>query len=160
MTTTLDSGTATATIDTYRDLFKSGHKFLHSTFAATPDDKLNWKPTPSAKSALQIAAHVAAANQYFILAYGGKPPVTDFAEIFVWMDKWADERTTREQVVADLKRTEEELDTVFANFAPEMLDNEDAKLGLWISSFHAMEHSSQIDYLQTCWGDKDFHMPN
>lgn len=160
MTTTMnDRDAAIAKIEFQKQMCKDGHSFLMSTFAAMPDDKAAWKPTPSAKSALEIVAHVAAANQYFILAYQGNPPETALPAIFKWIDKQAAQWTTRSQVEKELERTHKELDEIFARLTPEILENPRAQTGLWVSSFHAFEHSSQLDYIQTCYGDKEYHMP-
>ena len=158
MTTTLDRGAAAAKIETYRDNFQKGHGMLLATFNAVPDDKLNWKPADTCRSALQIAAHVAATNRYFILAFSGEPPATDFPEIMKWIDKTSAPWTTKEKVLSELDESHKELDAIFANLPPEILDNERAVIGLWVSSFHSYEHGSQIDFLQRCWGDMDFHM--
>lgn len=158
MTTTIDRGAAAAKIDTYRDLFQKGHGLLLATFNAVPDDKLNWKPADTARSALQIAAHVAASNRYFILAFSGQPPTTDFPEIMKWIHKTASAWTTKEKVLSELNGSYSELDAIIGNLPPEVLDNESAMIGLWVSSFHCYQHCSQIDYLQTCWGDMEFHM--
>jgi hypothetical protein len=157
-TTTLDPGIATGTIETYRKLFKDGHGMLMTTFAATPDDKLDWKPAETARSAKQIAAHVAAANNYFILAYQGNPPATEFPEIMKWIHKKSQDWTDRGVITKELERSHGELDQVFAKFTPEMLENEQATIGIWVSAFHGFQHGSQIDYLQTCWGDLEFRM--
>lgn len=158
MTTTIDRSSAAAKIDNYRDNYKKGHGMLLATFNAVPDDKLNWKPADTSRSALQIAAHVAATNRYFILAYQGNPPATDFPEIMRWIDKASAPWTTKEKVLSELAESHAELDSLFAKLPPEILDNERASIGLWVSSFHCYEHASQIDYLQTTWGDMEFHM--
>ena len=158
MTTTLDRGAAAAKIDTYRDSYNKGHGLLMSTFAAVPDDKLNWKPADTSRSALQIAAHVAATNRYFILALSGQPPATDFPAIMKWIHETAAPWTTKEKVRAELTESHDELDAIIAKLPPEIVENERAMIGLWVSSFHCYQHCSQIDYLQTCWGDMEFHM--
>jgi len=157
-TATLDRGAAAAKIDTYRDNFQKGHHMLLATLGAVPDDKLNWKPADTARSALQIAAHVAASNRYFILAFSGKAPATEFPEIMKWIHETASAWNTKDKVLSELNGSYAELDAIFANLPAEALDNESAVIGLWVSSFHSYEHTSQIDYLQTCWGDMDHHM--
>jgi uncharacterized damage-inducible protein DinB len=157
-TATMDRGAAAAKIDTYRDMYQKGHGMLMSTFAAVPDDKLNWKPADSARSALQIAAHIAASNRYFILAFQGQPPAADFPEIMKWIAKTAAPWTTKEKVMEELTGSNAELEAILTNLPPEILENERAQVGLWVSAFHCYQHCSQIDYLQTCWGDMDFHM--
>ena len=158
--TTLDAGTATGKIEAQRKLFNEGHNALMATFDATPEDKLNWKPSELSRSALQIAAHVAATNHFFLLAFQGRPPATELPEIFQWIGKKAEDWTTRDQVVAQLNSTRADLDRVFDNFTPEMLENEDAALALRVSAIHGYMHKSQLDFLQTCWGDFNMYFGN
>jgi hypothetical protein len=158
MTTTLDRGAAAAKIDTYRDLYQKGHGLLIATFSAVPEDKLTWKPAETSRNALQIAAHVAATNRYFILAFSGQPPATEFPEIMKWIAQTSSAWTTKDKVLSELNGSFAELDAILGNMPPEMLDNERVMIGLWVSSFHCYQHCSQIDYLQTIWGDLEHHM--
>ena len=158
MTTTVDAGLEAGKIEAFRSLFHYGNKSMIKNLAATPDDKLNWKPSASAKSVLQIAAHVAATNDFFIKSFQGSPPETEFPAIFKWIDGHAEGWTTREVVTAELNRSSQELDDFFGKVTPDCFEGGNPPIALWVSAFHAIGHSAQIDYLQTCWGDMAYHM--
>ncbi|MDH7571159.1 MAG: DinB family protein [Armatimonadota bacterium] len=133
----------------------AAQRFL-KTFAAVPDDKLSWSPAPTAKSALQIAAHAAAVNRGLAALIAGKPypaspqeaPTTRAAAVKALEESAAEVQAALEGVRPD------EVDTVIE--APWMKAPRVVFMNLVAT--HLQSHAAQIDYLQTIWGDTQFHM--
>lgn len=139
--------------------------FLH-TLSFVPADKITWSPTPTAKSAFQIAAHCAGYSGAFagIIRAGKFPPIEEFRN---QVQSTIEGITTLEQAEAVLRKgiadTVAALDTV----KPEQIGSiiEAPALGatpftffLTLPAFHLEGHATQIDYLQTCWGDQEVHL--
>jgi len=140
--------------------------FLH-VLSFVPADKLTWSPSPTAKNALQIAAHCAAQSGAFAQTIrAGKFP--DSVEDFLGpIHATLAGITTLEQAEAVLRKgiadTVDALDTV----TPEQVDSIIDVQGLGqipftfcmtIPARHLNDHTSQIDYLQTCWDDQEVHV--
>ncbi len=134
-------------------------------FSKVPDDKLTWSPTPTSKSALRIAAHVAVTNANFAdFIRNRKLPTEDEVPDFVARTTAAElaitskeemERVFREntQKVLDAldTLTDEDLDIVFGSSHMSM------KFLTRLAGWHATLHLGQIDYLQTCWDDQQIY---
>lgn len=133
-------------------------------FSHVPDEKLHWTPSPTAKSALRIAAHTALyAGRFAKMIRDRRLPVTGN------LQEWLAERDAEEMAIT----TRQEVDRVFHEGTQEVLQAldtlkpEDLELSLdsgqgWtmpmtflidLPGFHATLHAGQINYLQTCWGD-------
>ncbi|MCW3062736.1 MAG: hypothetical protein JWQ02_4557 [Capsulimonas sp.] len=131
-----------------------------------PADKLTWSPAPTAKSALEIAAHCAGHTGAFAsVISAGKFP--DSVEEFVDPIQSAIQSiTTLQQAETMLRKgiadTIAALDTVKPEQVGSMI--EAPVLGptpfnflLTLPARHLENHGAQIDYLQTCWGDLEVH---
>jgi hypothetical protein len=133
-----------------------------------PEDRLEWTPTTSAKSAMRIAAHTAlTVGNFAKMIRDRKLPVGDeIPELVARMDRTERALTDRTEMESVFRRNTDEaiaaLDTVTPEAAAMILDT---SLG-WtmpmtvlmnLPGTHAMRHASQIDYLQTCWGDQEVH---
>ncbi|MCB0826213.1 MAG: DinB family protein [Armatimonadetes bacterium] len=151
-----------------RDALDAMEHFLRN-FSHVPDDKLNWSPTPTSKSALRIAAHTAVAIGNFTkmmrdrrLPYGDEIPEfmaqTAAREVAI---------TTREEAEELLRKNMAEVIT-----AMDDLTDEEAEMVLdtgqgWqmpmsflmkLPSKHTAWHIGQIDFLQTCWDDQEIYV--
>ncbi|HPT99844.1 MAG TPA: DinB family protein, partial [Armatimonadota bacterium] len=79
---------------------REGKSRFLNTFAFVPDDKLTWTPSPTALSALRIAAHVGVTNQTLAGAIAGEAlPTNDPAELSAMGDAAEKAITTREAAV-------------------------------------------------------------
>ena len=134
--------------------------------AAVPDDKLNWSPSPSAKSALQVAAHAAVSYRAFGAILRGDPlPATTVEEIRAHSSAEEAKLRTRQDVVAAIEAGSEEVDAAIAGLSEERLGSTvkmpmfEAPMSFFIAlpAVHLYGHGGQIEYLQTIWGDTDFH---
>ncbi|MBS1706880.1 MAG: DinB family protein [Armatimonadetes bacterium] len=140
---------------------------LKLALSTTPDDRINWSPSSDARTPLSLAAHCGMATEGMQKWFEGVP--MDFSDMKAVDAGWrAAERayTSREQVLAKIDETtsaymnylgglsEEQLngmfDTGFGQFPM-------ASVITWPAD-HLRSHASQIDYIQTCYGDLDWHM--
>ena len=145
-----------------------GMEHFLKVFSFVPDDKLTWTPTPTAKSAIRIAAHTALyAGIFARMIEERKLPASDN------LTEWLAQRNAEEAAISS--RTEMEsifrkgTDEVIAaldSLTPEAIGTAlESGLG-WsmpmtflmnLPGTHAMGHTGQIDYLQTCWDDQEVH---
>ena len=141
-------------------------RFL-KTFSFVPDDKLTWTPSPTAKSALRIAAHTACtAGNFAMLIRYGKFPTTDMAKLFADLNAAEEMVTTREAAVELLRKNTDDILAALDAATPELIActletpfGFSAPMAFFmnIPGSHAENHAAQVDYLQTCWGDQEVH---
>jgi hypothetical protein len=142
-----------------------GMEIFLRNFSHVPDDKLTWTATPTAKSAIRIAAHTALyAGRFARMIRDRSTPQPENLEA------WLAERDAEERAVT----SREEVERIFREGTAEVLaaldslKAEDVGLSLdsgqgWsmpmtflmnLPGWHATLHTGQIDYLQTCWDDQ------
>lgn len=140
-------------------------EFFLRNFSHVPDEKLSWTPTPTAKSAIRIAAHTALyAGRFARMIRDRRQPAPEN------LNEWLAERDAEEVAIT----SREEVETIFREGTAEVLAAldtlmpEDLEMSLdsgqgWsmpmkqligLPGFHATLHAGQIDYLQTCWDDQ------
>lgn len=152
-----------------KDRAVSTMEFFLRNFAYVPDDKLNWSPMPTSKSALRIAAHTA--------LYAGRfATMIRNRKLFMPEDlnAWLAEREAEEIAI----KTREEVERAFREGTAELLEAldsltpEETEMTLdsgqgWsfpmtqlmgLPGFHNTLHAGQIDYLQTCWDDQHVYV--
>ena len=138
------------------------------TFSFVPDDKLNWAPSPTAKSAMQIAAHTAVyASVFAKMIRDRKLPFGDEIPEFVARIKASAEAVSgRAEMESVFRKGTEEAIAALDTLTPEAIDiSLDSGLGwslpmtflMALPGTHAYSHAAQIDYLQTCWDDQEVH---
>ena len=151
-----------------KDFALEGMEEFLKTFSFVPDDKLTWTPTPTAKSAIRIAAHTALyAGRFACMIRDVKLPGSDN------LSEWLAQRNTEEAAIASRK----EVVRIFRKGTDEVLAALDSLTPVaigttldsgfgwsvpmtWLMKLpgrHAISHAAQIDYLQTCWGDQEVH---
>jgi len=138
-------------------------------FSYVPEDKLNWRPAPTSKSALEVAAHTACHMGRFAAMLKGKQLVQP-DDLEALMASWKAEEeavTTRAEMEIIFRRGTAEVLS-----ALDYLSEEDLELVLdsgmgWTASmkwlvglpgWHITLHLGQIDYLQTCWGELEIYV--
>jgi hypothetical protein len=155
-------------VASYKERAVQGMEHFLTVFSFVPDDKLTWTPTPTAKSAIRIAAHTALyAGRFAHMIQQRKLPAGDSLQ--EWLaQKNAEEAaiTSRSQVENVFRKGTEEVVAALDGLTPEAVGGTlDSGLG-WsvpmtdlmnMPSLHAMSHAAQIDYLQTCWDDQEVH---
>lgn len=138
-------------------------------FSHVPDDKLTWQATPTAKSALRIAAHTALyAGRFAGMIRDRKLPVVGDLEEWLRQRNAEEEAiTTREEVVAVFRRGTEEVLAALNTLSAEDLDlrldsgqgwSMSMRFLMGLPGWHAAVHMGQIDFLQTCWGDQEIYV--
>lgn len=139
---------------------------LLRTFSFVPDDRQTWSPSPTAKSAVQIVAHCAVSNGAFAKIIAGfqfspASPQEIFAAMEVEEKKLNTAEAAREALIKSVEPVYEALDKL----TPEQIGAKvrtpfmTARMPFFMNvpALHMGNHASQIDYLQTCWGDTDPH---
>jgi DinB family protein len=151
-----------------KNLAVEGMEEFLKTFSFVPEDKLTWTPTPTAKSAIRIAAHTALyAGRFAVMIGTRKLPVTGSLE------EWRVQRnaqeaaiTSRADVEAIFRRGTDEVLAALDSLTPELIAAPlDFGVGysppmtflMNLPGMHAISHAAQIDYLQTCWDDQEVH---
>lgn len=129
-----------------------------------PDDHLEWKPTENAKSARQIAAHVAVANRGFGQMLKGEYEAADVDAFLTRLARLENRLPDRAKVLDALQGSHAGLLGIIQELSPEQLDGEcltprgimPVMAMIEYIPIHTHSHAAQIDYLQTCWGDMTF----
>lgn len=156
-------------VEIYKKSAVTGMEIFLRNFSKVPEDRLNWTPSPAAKSPIRIAAHTALYSARFaeMIETRQAPQPED-------LDAWLEQRDSEELAVTDRREVERifregtarvlaALDTL----TPEELDGVvDSGQGwtmpmsflLGLPGWHATLHCGQIDYLQTCWGDPQVYI--
>lgn len=133
--------------------------------ANTPEDKVSWSPGGTARNAIQIVAHSAFALGFISTMLEGTPypaPTTAEADAnFIEMEK---PYQTREQVLELLNQkynkyvdtlmgfNESDFDTMV--LLPFGMGSAPRRAILAVGALHTRSHTSQIEYLQTIYGDR------
>ena len=138
-------------------------------FSKVPDDRLTWVPVATGKSALRIAAHTALyAGRFAQMIRDRQLPMPSN------LDEWLANRDAEEKAVTnrdDIERifmegTAQVLEAMDGLKPEELETSLDSGQG-WsfpmtqlmdLPSFHAILHTGQIDYLQTCWDDQEVYV--
>ncbi len=140
-------------------------RFLRN-LSRVPVERLDWSPSPTAKTVLQIAAHVAGYSGAFasiIRACEFPATVGEFmAPINLAIDGVHSVAEADAVLRLGITDTLDALDTV----TPERIESSlDTPIGptpflffMTIPSVHLTLHTGQIDYLQTCWGDQEVYI--
>lgn len=141
---------------------------LTRALATTPEDRIGWSPSPNARTPLQLAGHAARAISGIQGTLTGQPfPFADLAEFDVFMRADEQKYTSREQVLALLDQTSADylvwLDTLTAEqmgtivplpFGPPV----PLAVAVTFPAYHMNSHIAQMEYVQTIYGDHDWHM--
>lgn len=156
-------------IETAKQRAVSSMDFFLRNFAYVPDDKLNWTPVPTAKSALRVAAHTALyAGRFAKMIRDRQLPTPEN------ITEWIAERDAEEIAIASREEMEkafrqgtEEVLAALDSLTPEEVEMTLVTVQGWsmpmkqlmgMPGWHATLHAGQIDYLQTCWDDQQVYV--
>lgn len=140
---------------------------MQKVFAATPDDKINWSPSATARAPIHQVVHAATAIKGMQKWFQGEP--FDFSDIQALDASWrADEKNvkTREEANEMLAQSSQQFHSFLDGLSQEQLDSTlQASWGefpmasaITFPAMHTQGHTSQIEYTQTAYGDLDWHM--
>lgn len=140
-------------------------RFLRN-LSFVPTDKLTWRPTPTAKSALEIAAHCAGYSGGFASIIRSRNFPSNIDEFRAPIQSAIESVKTLEQAETMLRKgiadTIAALDTVNPEQVGTIIDaphgHTPFTFFLTLPALHLESHAAQIDYLQTCWGDLEVHL--
>jgi len=161
-------------MDSGQEVERARGAFLNAKFGllraleTTPDDRLTWRPSETARSPLHVAGHAAFAIESMLGNMTGETfplETTDLAEAYFRdVEKaW----TTRGQVIdlleANTKKymdwldqlDQDRLDSTFV--LPFGMGKARTADGLDFMALHIMWHTAQIHYIQTIYGDLKTH---
>lgn len=139
-------------------------QFLRA-LANTPDDRINWSPSPTARTPLQLMAHSAYALGFIRTMFTGTPYPAETTAIadaeFLEMDG---NIGSREEAVALFEEKCEAMMTYLRGLSSEEMErviDMPFKLGqvplgavLGVGAMHTRSHLAQLEYLQTIYGDR------
>jgi hypothetical protein len=135
--------------------------------ATTPDDKINWSPSPTSRTPVQLVAHAAIGVDLTRGLLEAKPfPYESAAAFDVASRRLEKEYTTREQALGILEHISAEylawLDTLTPAQLASTVETAFGPIkmtpGITLGADHLRNHAAQIEYLQTVWGDTDWHL--
>lgn len=136
-------------------------------FSFMPEDKVTWEPVAGVKSALQLIVHCAYGNFQIAKAIRQEPAEAkmDFAEMMIWADQEERKVTSAEHAIQLLKDSTADVIAALDAVTDEALaGTADSAFGempmmFWVSlpARHMEGHTYQMDYIQTCLGDKVPH---
>jgi hypothetical protein len=142
---------------------------LVNALATTPDDRINWSPSPTSRTPVQIVAHCAEALKNIHAFSDGHPlafeNTTDADRHFREGEQGI---ITREQAIGLLERYSAAFIAWLDKLTPDRLtDMVELPFGLGsapravaitFAADHTRGHVPQIEYIQTIYGDRDWHM--
>ena len=147
---------------------KRGHERLLKTFTETPDDKINFAPSATSRSAHDIVVHIAQSNKFMSKSICGEslPAAGSLEDFDKFMKEASAGITTRAQALAILDESMSELMSALECLTPADLGKEvvlpfatlPLAFFIFVPGMHMGNHASQIDYIQTIYGDMANHM--
>jgi hypothetical protein len=166
----LGHGTKKMTKEIILPLLTMGYQGLVNTFNAVPDDKLNWKPLDNGRTALDLfadAAQTPALATMVIEAKGQIDPSFNFPTFF---QKNAQERAnwTKADALAAMEANHHAMIAAIEGLSEEdwklpvsitLRSGNNHPIGFWLLMVYRsyISRFGQINYIQTLYGDSDFH---
>lgn len=159
----------TNTIQQSRDSFTQARDQMLAFFANVPDDRLNWSPAATARTPVELVAHTACAVEKMNDMLDGRTfAEPNSATADVYFRGMESEFKSREEVTALLNKNSEAFLKWLDAMPAERLDEEVTLpfgMGKAPLSFvlpfmaeHVRWHAAQMEYLQTAYGDRDWHL--
>lgn len=148
-------------------MLKQGVKNIDGTFAAVPDDKLNWKPLDNGRTALDLygeAAQTCGMVERFAVTSGAELPSRElFQQFRLEREPW-----TRADAQSFMATKSAALFAAVENLSEEQLavpihsvmgGGMTLPMGGWIMMAYrtCLSRFAQINYIQTLYGDFDSH---
>lgn len=141
---------------------------ITQALATTPDDRINWSPSPTARTPIQNVAHAAFVVKGLQGVLDGKPlPSDDPAEADRGLREGEKQFSARDQVLSLLEKNSADYVAWLDALTPELLASTfempfasgpaTIAVGLTFIPGHLLWHTAQINYIQTIYGDHDWH---
>jgi uncharacterized damage-inducible protein DinB len=160
--------TSSQVVERAKGAFLNAKHGLLRALETTPDDRLNWRPSETARSPLHVAGHAAFAIDSMLGNMTGNTfplETTDLAETYFRDLEQA--FTSRGQVTELLESNSKkyldwldqlddpQLESMFV--LPFGMGSAKTADGLDFMALHLMWHTAQIQYIQTIYGDLKTH---
>jgi hypothetical protein len=131
----------------------------------TPDERLNWSPSPTSRTPLQLMAHSAYSLGFIRTMFTGTPyPTPTMAEADAEFMEMDGKIGSREEAVNLFEEKCDDMVTYLRGLAADEMDRMidmpfklgQAPLGavLGVGALHTRHHLAQLEYLQTIYGDR------
>ena len=139
---------------------------LEHLFALTPDDRINWSPSPTARTPMELILHAAYALEGIQgMVSGEKFPYASLAEADAAWREMEKQPTTRAQTLAMLHEKSANYKKWLDSFTLEKLASTAVlpfgempyTQAIIFGKMHTAFHSAQLEYVQTCYGDHDWY---
>jgi len=141
---------------------------LAKSFSHVPDDRLNWRPSETARSPIMIVAHCAESLGHLSEMLKGTtysiPTMAEADAIFMQNDT---QLRSREEALDALHRSTEAYIQTLDSLATAGVEGEvNLPFGLGsaprsamlsVGADHTKWHTAQLDYIHTIYGDRDWH---
>jgi hypothetical protein len=146
--------------------YQAGLSRLLKSYHSTPSEKRGFSPSPTARTPKEIVLHCAmTADAFTNLLNGHSLPFTDYRQIEpamrsqeLEMVKTADEeKMLNEKSEAYYSWLEQAKESDFDSTVKLLGMEMPAKVVCEILTEHTVNHAAQIDYVQTIYGDRDWH---
>jgi hypothetical protein len=128
----------------------------------TPDDKVGWTPSATARTPIQIVAHGAMGTQSLNEWLAGKPfPFANMTEMDAAFRLAEKEYKTREAALNLLEQTTSEYVSWLESLTPEQVGSTvempfgavPMAVAITFAADHLRGHACQLEYIQTIYGD-------
>jgi len=143
-------------------------RLIH-VLAMTPDDRINWSPSPTSRTPIQVVVHAAEAVKNIKEMMNGNPfTVPNTTEADKGFREAEKAFSTREEVLGLFEKHCAEYEEFLNRLDSSQLDSMitlpfgmgQAPIGMALTfiPMHTNNHVAQIEYIQTIYGDLDWHM--
>ncbi|MDQ2730209.1 MAG: DinB family protein [Armatimonadota bacterium] len=157
------------TIEREKASFLRAKASICRVLATTPDERINWSPSPTARTPIEIVAHAAATVKNLHGILDGHPfRIPNTAEADKTFREWEGEFSTREAVLSLLEANSAAyvawLDTLTLERLNSLVElpfgmgEAPVAMALTFQAAAMNSHTPQIEYIQTIYGDRDWHM--
>lgn len=134
----------------------------------TPDERINWSPSPTARTPIQLVAHSAMAIIGLKGLFTGTPfPFKDTADMESSLREMEKHYASRKQALEPLDQNTNDYVAWLDTLTPEQLSASvtfpfgfslPLAQAIGMPAQHMQGHASQLDYIQTIYGDREWHM--
>jgi hypothetical protein len=139
---------------------------LLTVLAATPDEKINWSPSDSARTPLAVAAHCGLSIKGMQGWLAGEPfPFESMKALDDFSRNEEKKYTTRESAINLIEENSTKFEAFLDGLSQEKLASTfETQMGnfpmmaaLTFPADHLRAHTCQIEYIQTIYGDREMY---
>jgi len=149
--------------------FEQTKGIVVNALETTPDERINWSPSSTARTPIQLVAHVAWAVKSMLGNLTGDTyPVPTTQEANQQQREWEKQFSTRDEVLKLLDQNSSEYLAWLEDLTQEQLDSQvempfgmgavPMEFAISFMPLHVHVHAAQLDYVQTIYGDQDWHI--